>query len=345
MSKDFLKDVVDQFGEDIELGKDGKIPYWVDSGSYALNRIISGSYLKGYPGGKIVEIYGEPSTGKSYFIYTAIGNFQKQFGRDGIAVLDDTEDSFMPDFGAKLGMDVDRAIRVSSDTVEGHFKNVFMGAKGTKATEDEEATKAKPGVIPYILDKAPGTKVLLALDSVAALSTEHEKEVMFEKDDMTKAKKIKAGLRMNYKYVSDNEVLYLISNHVYQVIGSYVPTKEAPGGKGIKFMSTVRIDLSATEIRDNDRVTIGTNVSLKISKNKIAPPFGKTQIKVLFETGIDKMSGVSDLLLHDGLIARKQLGWLYLHDGKKVRDSELTEEILLGILDEKQGQVQEEVKK
>jgi recombination protein RecA len=333
MSKDFLNTVADQFGDDIEIGKDDNIKNWVDTGNYALNRIISGDYLKGYPCGKITELFGEPSTGKSFFIYKAIANFQQQFGKDAACVLDDTEDSFMTDVGNMHGVDSNRLIRVSSDTVEEHFNKMFLGIKGSKEDEDGDKKKARPGILPFILEENPSAKILLALDSVAALSTVHEKDKGFERDDMTKAKKIKAGIRMNWKFVSDNDVLYLIANHVYSVITAYVPTKATPGGKGIPFMSSVRIELTTKQQHKNaNGVVIGQDFDAYTRKNKIAPPFRKTTIKVNFLTGIDRMSGLADLLIEDSILHKKSGGWLYLDKEKKIRESELTEELFLSLL-------------
>jgi recombination protein RecA len=332
MSKDFLNSVMDQFGDDIEVGKDDNIKNWVDTGNYALNRIVSGDYLKGYPCGKIVELFGDPSTGKSFFIYKAIANFQQQFGKNAACVLDDTEDAFMTDVGNKLGVDSDRLIRMSSDTVEEHFNKVFLGIKGKKDDENEKSNK-QPGMLPFILEANPEAKILLALDSVAALSTVHERDKGFEKDDMTKAKKLKAGLRMNWKFISNNDVLYMIANHVYDVITAYIPTKATPGGKGIPFMSSVRIEMTMKQKHKNaNGVITGVDSDLFIKKNKIAPPFRKTTIKIDFVTGIDRMSGLADLLIEDGILHKKSGGWLYLDKEKKIRESELTEELFLSLL-------------
>ena len=337
MSKDFMKAVLDQFDDDIDVGKDDNIPYWVDTGNYALNRIISGDYLKGYPGGKIVEIFGDPSAGKSFLIMQAIGNFQKQFGADAACVMDDTEDSFMASVAEMNGVNPDRVIRLSSETVEGHFKSVFLGTKAKKKKDDdddgEEKKKDKPGMLPFILEANPNAKIILALDSVASLSTEHEKEVGFEKDDMTRAKKIRAGIRMNWDFVSGNGVLYLIANHVIATMNAYGETKTTPGGKMISFMSTVRIELTIRhKVKNASDAITGVQTEAFIKKNKVGPPFRKTQIKIDFEKGIDRMSGVADLLLDDGYLYKKAGGYLYLNKDNKIRESELTEAMFLDLL-------------
>jgi RecA/RadA recombinase len=333
--KDFLHTVADQFGDDIDIGKDDNIKTWVDTGNYALNRIISGDYLRGYPCGKIVELFGDPACGKSFFIYKAIANFQKQFGKDAACILDDTEDAFMTDVGNKLGVDSDRLLRLSSETVEEHFNKMFLGTEVKKGDDEDEGGRKKkqPGMLPFILGENPDAKILLALDSVAALSTVHEKDKGFEKDDMTKAKKLKAGLRMNWPFISNNDVLYMIANHVYDVITAYIPTKATPGGKGIPFMSSVRIEMTMKQKHKNAAgVITGVDSDLFIRKNKVAPPFRRTTIKIDFMTGIAQMDGVADLLVEDGILHKKSGGWLYLDKEKKIRESELTEELFLSLL-------------
>ena len=337
MAKDFLDMVASQFGDSVDIGKDDNIKEWVDTGSYALNRIISGDYLKGYPCGKLVELFGDPSSGKSFFIYEAIANFQKKYGKNAACILDDTEDAFMTDVGDKVGVDSNRLIRVSSDTVEEHFNRMFFGMeeKAKKGEEGDDGGKKKktPGLLPYILDKNPDAKILLALDSVAQLSTVHEKEVGFSKNDMTKAKKLKAGIRMNWPFISENDVLYLVANHVYDVITAYIPTKATPGGKAIPFQSSVRIEMTMkTKHKTATGIITGVDTKLYIRKNKVAPPFRETTVSIDFMKGISRMDGVAELMLEDGMFKKKAAGWWYLDKEKKMRETDLTEELFLELL-------------
>jgi recombination protein RecA len=209
---------------------------------------------------------------------------------------------------------------------------MFLGAK--VKGEDGERTKKTPALIEFIKEKDPEARILLALDSVAMLSTEHEKDVGFEKDDMTKAKKIRAGVRMVWDYIVENDILYIISNHVISDIGAWGQAKTTPGGKAIPFMSSVRIELSIrNKLKRGDKI-IGVETEAYVKKNKIAPPFRKARIKISFDKGIDRMSGVADILVQDGFL-KERSGWFETPEGKKVREEEITEEVFFSIVKEK----------
>jgi len=151
---------------------------WLDTGNYALNWAISGRFSRGYPLGHTVEIFGDPSTGKSFLVARALAMAQQA---GGVTMLDDTEGAYSVDWIIKLGVDVDRLPYMHSRTVKDHLgvARVFL-----KAYEDLSAK----GKI-----KGPG---LLAIDSLAALSTEHELAVGLDKKDMGKAAALKAFFRI-----------------------------------------------------------------------------------------------------------------------------------------------------
>jgi len=325
--KSIFEDLTDQY-DDVKLGTGAEVPAWVHSGSYALNKVMSGEYMKGYPCGRIVEFFGDPSTGKSLLIYAAMANFQKQYGEHAYVILDDSEDVFTEHMAKIVGIDVARLILLGSETVEEHFGKIFLGMKG------EEDKKKKQGLIPYILESDPEAKFLVALDSVAMLSTVHEQKVEFERDDMSKAKKLRAGIRMVAKrVVSQYDVLYLIANHVIANIGAYGNAKTTPGGKAIPFMSSVRLDLTQSEKikgKGTERI-VGIKTKALAKKNKIAAPFGKCVLDIIFDQGIDEMSGVVDCLVEDGLLRQKG-GWYEDPKGAKFRAADLNLEILKNLI-------------
>lgn len=323
--KDIFQSIVDEY-DSISLGTGKEISYWVDSGSVALNRIISGDYNKGYPGGRIIEFFGDPSTGKSLLIYIAIANFQKQFGDNACVILDDTEDVFTEQIAKLLGIDTDKVIIINSITVEQHFNTIFKGNK----------KEGIEGLVPYVLKKNPNAKFLIALDSIAMLSTEHEQEVGFEKDDMTKSKKLRAGIRMvNMDYISKYDILYLATNHTISRIGAYGNAKTTPGGGVVPFMCSVRVELlQGLKLKDKDGRIIGIEAEANIKKNKVAPPFQQTKIEVFFESGVSRYSGVSELLAKDGLVVEKG-GWLEDKEGNKFRRGDIDEERMKKLLTSK----------
>ena len=343
---DFLKAVMDEYGddEDMIVGKETVPQMWIDTGSYALNKIISGDYQKGYPLGKIIEIFGDTSAGKSYLVSLAIAHFQQAYGKKAAIILDDTEEAFMESFAASIGVDIPRLIRRHSETVEEHFMSMFPDTRKKKAADAKKYTP----LIPFILEKEPEAKVMLALDSIAMLSTEHEKAAGFDKEDMSKPKKIRAGIRMNFSYVAKNEILYMITNHEIADIAhstAYYQAKTQPGGKAVPFMATVRMELHIKEkfnkagskiTKDNkDDEVAGVVTEAFTKKNRIAAPFKRAQIRIDFlGRGVDKMSGVPELLVNDGVLQRYDKGILYLNDGSKIAEEEFNEGMFLEILEE-----------
>jgi len=295
MSKKWLSKVVKDF-EGIGIANNATIDMWVDTGSYALNKAISGSYLRGLPFGRVVDISGDPSTGKSLIIYHILANVQKM---GGVAILDDTEDAYVKEFGEKIGINNEELIILNSLTVEEHFEKVFLGWKDSKG-------KKKRSLVDLIVENEPDCPIVVALDSVALLSTRHEQEVKFEKPDMIKAKQLRAGMRMVSSHLQQNNILHLISNHVIAKIGVlYGPKKTTPGGSGIPFQASVRIDLSlGKKITDKDIETkkVGVQSRVKITKNKISAPFKETMLDVYFETGVDQYSGIQQLMVDEGTL-------------------------------------------
>lgn len=201
---------------------------FVDTGNLALNYIMSGSFDEGLPEGQVTEIYGEPSSGKSLLLYNIIANFQRKH-KDGIVILDDTENAYVEYLGSTLDIDANRLIKLTSSTVEEHAAVVALGGKVPIRIGDEiQDIEVEP-----ILGKlvASGIQnILVAVDSIAVLSTRHELDVGLEKPDMSKAKTLKALLRLITPIIKRYNVTYIITNHLIQMIGSMVPMKITPGG-------------------------------------------------------------------------------------------------------------------
>lgn len=312
MSKDYLAKVVKDF-EGVSTGVDTTMDLWVDTGSYALNKAISGSYQKGIPFKRVVDIFGDPSTGKSLLIYHILANVQKM---GGVAILDDTEDAYVKEFGATIGINNDELIMLNSLTVEEHFEKVFLGWKDSKG-------KQKKSLVDLIVENDPDCPIVVALDSVALLSTRHEQEVKFEKPDMIKAKQIRAGMRMVSSHLQSHNALHLISNHLIAKIGvMFGNPKTTPGGSGIPFQASVRIELSPgkkIKNKDNEEQKIGIQSNVYIAKNKISVPFKETTLDIYFDRGVDPYSGIPELMVSSGvLVAEDGNRFTYTApDGKK----------------------------
>ena len=293
MNKEYIKKIVESV-DNVELGTESLVKTWVDTGNYALNKIISDSFIKGLPFNRVIEIFGDPSTGKSLLIYHLLANIQKM---GGIAILDDTEDSYTSEFGKTIGVNNQELIKLSSLTVEEHFEKIFLGWKDSKG-------KDKKSLVNMILEEDSKCLIIVALDSLALLSTKHEQEVKFEKPDMIKAKQIRAGLRMCSDIIKGNNILYVISNHVIAKIGVlYGPKKTTPGGSGVPFQASIRLDLSLrgkikndNDDEDSDEI-VGVRSEAYVMKNKINAPFKRAVLDIRFDKGVIRESGLYDILL------------------------------------------------
>lgn len=324
MTLKLVKSIID-YVDDAENGLEAAPSMWLSTGIYALNKIISGDFQRGLPFGKVVEIFGDPATGKSLLISHLIAEVQKI---GGVAILDDTENAYNPFFGEKVGINNEELIRVRSTTIEDHIEKLFTGWKDSKG-------KDKLGIVPLIRESDKECPILICLDSLGRLSTRHEMETGFEKSDMTKAKNIKKGYRLAGKHLQEDKVLYILSNHVYYKIGvMFGNPKATPGGTGTPFESSVRLDLTTgrkqTEEEESGDIT-GIGVNVQVVKNRLAPPFKKAKLIINWETGVDKYSGLLEVLEDSGIIksetkddAKRDSGF-YSFNGERFRRSAFPE--------------------
>lgn len=269
---------------------DISIETYVDTGNYGLNYIITGDFTKGYPVGRVVELYGDPSTGKSLLVAHAIANVQKL---GGVAILDDTEFTYDKFFGSMVGVDNDALIYLNSETVEEHVDKVLK-------------------IINLIRKHDSESPILVALDSVAMLSTEHEMDSEFTTADMTKAKLLRKFFRTQRHIFAREGVLYIVTNHVTAKIGvTFGKKKTTTGGSAIPFMGSVRIELNMIKKIKEDTKFIGVIAEATATKNKVSPPFKHVQIEILFDHGVVRESGIKDALEQTGLIVKEGRKWRY----------------------------------
>jgi len=243
---------------------------YFDTGSYALNWCISNLPLSGgMPGGRVVEIFGEPSAGKSLIIYKMMADVCR---RGGYIILDDTESCFQPPYARSMGVDTDRLIPMDSNTVEEHFDRVIAILK---------ELRSKIG---------PDLPIMIALDSLAMLMTVHEVDTGFEKKDMSKAGQVRKGMRMLRKAMrKEPNTLYVVANHVIANIGGgkWKP-RTTPGGKSVPFQCSVRLELISSKkvVEEGTKRVLGEEKIAHVVKNKIIYPFRQCRLRVMFGRGL-----------------------------------------------------------
>jgi RecA/RadA recombinase len=305
---DFLKDIVKEIGDDFtKLASDiDEIESYVDTGSYIFNALVSGSIFGGVSGNKITAIAGESSTGKTFFSLAVVKNFLDS-NPDGYCLYFDTEAAVNKPLLESRGIDLTRFVVVNVVTIE-EFRN-----KALKAID--------------IYSKAPVQErkpCMFVLDSLGMLSTSKEiNDVLNDKEvrDMTKSQLIKGTFRMLTLKLGQANVPLIVTNHTYDVIGAYVPTKEMGGGSGLKYAASSIIYLSKKKEKDGTEV-IGNLIKAKTHKSRLSKENKDVTIRLFYdERGLDRYYGLLEL----GEIAGmwKNVAGRYEIDGKKLYAKEI----------------------
>lgn len=256
-------------------------PGYLNTGNLLFNWAIANDASRGWPRGKVVELFGDPSTGKSLLAAQALAQCQAE---GGLAVLDDIEHAFSPEFGAKLGINVDTLMIGNSRTIEKCFAGLEAIMKQARAN----------GV----------SNCCAVIDSIGQISSEHEMEVGLEKRDMTKAYLIRQGMRVMAPLVAECGYLLIVLNHITANIGDMFNPRTTTGGTGVKFGASVRVELmyAGRFPKEKEKPQLGVITKYKIAKNRCAPPFRAGQFVLNFTTGVAPASGAGETLKALGLL-------------------------------------------
>lgn len=256
----------------------------ISSGSVGLDHALG---VGGYPRGRIVEIYGTESSGKTTLAITAIAEAQKL---GGIAAFIDAEHSFDRFYAEKLGVNTTQLLIAQPDN-------------GEQALEIAEQLIRSAAID------------IIVIDSVAALTPKAEIEgEMGDNKVGLQARLMSQALRKLSGAISQTNTCCIFINQLRQKIGvMFGPSEVTTGGLALKYYASVRLDVRRlTSLKDGDQV-LGNRVSVKVVKNKVAPPFLKTEFDLIFGVGIDRMAEVLDLALEGDII--KKSGSFYRYDG------------------------------
>jgi RecA/RadA recombinase len=273
-----------------------KLEYF-DTGSYTLNLAMSGYTRKGHPNNFVTVFPGESSTGKTFFILGIIREFLNKY-KDGIVFVFESENapSWLKENLKNLNLDTKRIVKYPVITVS------------------EVTSQALKIVSSYLeIEESLRPPAMMVLDSLGQLSTDKElsdAEDSSGKRDMTRAPEVKRFFRTMCQRLGRAKIPMFVTNHVYEVIGSYVPTKAQGGGKGPIYTASTILSLSKKKDKDEStKSVIGSIITVKIEKGRLTKENMSVQTKISYTKGLDRYFGLLDLCIEYGVV--KQNGKKY----------------------------------
>ena len=284
-----IKDSGNEFASIVSDGvAAGDVDHYVDTGSYIFNALCSGSLYGGIPSNKVTALAGETSTGKTFFALSVVRNFLEANPTGGVIYFE-TESAISKEMIESRGIDSQRMVLFPVSTIE------------------EFRTQACRIVDKYM--KEPKREpMMFVLDSLGMLSTSKEMEdVVNDKQvrDMTKSQLIKGAFRVLTLKLGQAKIPMIVTNHTYDVIGSYIPTKEMGGGTGLKYAASTIIYLGKKKEKDGTTL-VGNIIKCEAKKSRLTKEGSKVETRLYFDDrGLDKYYGLLELGEQYGVFERK----------------------------------------
>ena len=283
---DFLKDIIKETGNEyatlISEGIEaGDVDSFIDTGSHALNALLSGSIYGGMPSNKITAIAGEAATGKTFFALGIVKAFLDK-NKDAGVIYFESESALTKELVEASGIDSKRMVVVPVATVQ-EFRH--QSIKVVDKYLEQDASKRKP--------------LMFVLDSLGMLSTTKEMEDTAEGKetrDMTRSQIVKAAFRVLTLKLGKAKVPMIMTNHTYDVIGSMFPQKEMGGGSGLKYAASNIVYLSKRKEKDGKEI-VGNIIHCKNYKSRLTKENALIDVRLTYKDGLDKYYGLLDLAL------------------------------------------------
>jgi recombination protein RecA len=304
VTNNFMKDIHKELGES-DFNQD--VSGWLSTGVLPLNKAISGRYDGGIPMGRVTEISGLESTGKTLIAQMVMNETQKI---GGLAVFLDYEHSFSISRARQVGM--------SDDANQWFYKQPENAEKGFEIAEF---------IAKKVRDNDKDIPVTIVFDSIAAMSTQSEVEASYGNMNMNThtslAKFLATALKLLVPVISKTNVTILFLNQIKDSPGKmFGPSTTTPGGKAMKYHASVRIEIAKGKPIEENKEIIGINARVKTIKNKVYAPFKECEYRGSFTEGIDLVGTHIDYAAKIGLLGNSK-GWVEWN-GEKMRRADLT---------------------
>ena len=328
MFNSLLKEIDNEYAGIAEDGIEaGDVTGFIGTGSYSLNALLSGSIYGGLPANKVTALAGEPSTGKTFYAINIVRQFLRE-NDNGFVFYFESESAISKQMLADRGVDTKRVAVVPVATIQ------------------EFRTQAVKILDKYIEDRANKDRppMLFVLDSLGNLSTDKEMaDIADGKDtrDMTRAQLVRGAFRVLTLKLGKAKVPLIVTNHVYDVVGSYVPTKKMGGGSGLEYAASGILFLSKKKDKDKDNQVTGAIITVNLKKSRFTIENKKVETLLDYTDGLDPYYGLVDLAEKFGIF--KKVSTRYeLPNGTKVFESVILKEPekyftkdILDLIDEK----------
>ena len=284
--KQFIKESGNEYASIVEEGvAAGDVHNYIDTGSYLFNALLSGSLSGGLPSNKITALAGESATGKTYFALGMVKQFLDS-NPDGGVLYFESESAIPKELIESRGIDSKRMVILPVVTIQ-EFRT-----QSIKILDAYLETEQKP--------------MMIVLDSLGNLSTTKELEdtaAGAETRDMTRAQIIKAAFRVLTLKLGRANVPLIVTNHTYDVIGAYMPTKEMGGGSGLKYAASSIIYLSKKKDKEGTEV-VGNIIHCKTQKSRLTVENKMVDVRLGYHSGIDRFYGLLEFGEKHGIFKR-----------------------------------------
>ena len=307
---DFLDDLINisgnEYASKVSDGMLGKVNDYIDTGSYILNALLSGSIHRGLPSNKITAFAGESATGKTFFLLGIVKQFLTDNPSGGVLYFE-SESALTPEMIEERGIDTKRFIQLPVATIQDF-------AQQASRVVDKHIEKSE----------AP---LLLCLDSLGMLSTAKEVEDITEganKVDMTKARIVKGTFRVLTLKLAKAGIPLLVTNHTYKQVGAMFPQDIMGGGSGLQYAASSIVFLSKRKEKVGTDI-IGNVIHCKNFKSRLAKENKKIDVLLTYDQGLNRHYGLLDLAEKYDII--KKVSTRYeLPDGAKIFGKQIMED-------------------